>query len=94
VWIGSVVGACASSCLTPDWLCSVPSVSHGDDNLFLFELSTEIAAALAFPLPWKDPNKLLFFFVGRGGKVGQAVLAFQAWSPGSIAGSGLHGNEN
>lgn len=38
------------------------------------------------------PTPTYFVFVGRG-KVGQAVLAFQAWSPRSIAGPGLHGNE-
>lgn len=68
------------------------SGTHGDPNLFLLELSTKISAALASPVPWKDPNKLILFLQKRG-KVGQLALAFQAWSPGSIAGSGLHGNE-
>jgi len=45
--------ACAflTSCPTSDRLCSILGVIHGDDNLLVFELSTEIAAAPASPVP-------------------------------------------
>lgn len=55
-------------------------------------MSLEITGALVFPSALAGPKQTYFVFAGRG-KVGQAVLAFQAWSPGSIAGPGLHGNE-
>lgn len=83
---------CVFCGLASDCSCSMLSGTCGNPNLFLFELSTKISAALASPVPWKDPNKLILFLQAEG-KVGQPVLAFQAWSPGSIAGSGLHGNE-
>lgn len=67
------------------------SVFKACHNLFLWNICI-VAGALACPSALAGLKWTYFVFVGRG-KVGQAVLAFQAWSPGSIAGPGLHGNE-
>lgn len=75
------LSACVTSCLTSDRLCSRPRVSHGDDNLFLFETIHGGSSSPGFSPALEGPKQTYFVFVGRGGENGSGCFGILAMEP-------------